>query len=142
MVGRTLRCTSSLWAATGGLLYGSWVLDVSGNAHGTMTDDPKAQRVKIAKLLGAGRVAAAGRNQQVLSTLHKVGADATINLDVPTGDLGQAFAPEAGDSGFQVVIDYVSGPPRRISCFFISAASRYSGSIFSTRSSCWRARRG
>jgi NADPH:quinone reductase-like Zn-dependent oxidoreductase len=37
--------------------------------------------VKIAKLLDAGRVVAAGRNQRVLSTLDKFGADATIHLD-------------------------------------------------------------
>jgi NADPH:quinone reductase-like Zn-dependent oxidoreductase len=67
--------------------------------------------VKIAKLLGAGRVVAAGRNQQVLSTLHQLGADATIPLDLPAQELGEAFAREAGDSGFQVVIDYLWGPP-------------------------------
>jgi NADPH2:quinone reductase len=37
--------------------------------------------VQIAKLLGAGRVIAAGRNEQVLSALHNLGADATIRLD-------------------------------------------------------------
>src|SRR6185437_14041322 len=65
--------------------------------------------VKIAKLLGAGRVVAAGRNQQVLSTLHQLGADATIGLDMPAKELGEAFAREAGDAGFQVVLDYVWG---------------------------------
>jgi NADPH:quinone reductase-like Zn-dependent oxidoreductase len=68
--------------------------------------------VKIAKLLGAGRVVAAGRNQQVLSTLHQLGADATIRLDAP--ELGEAFAREAGHSGFQVVIDYVWGRPTEV----------------------------
>src|SRR5258706_16225862 len=37
--------------------------------------------VQTAKLLGAGRVIAAGRNEQVLSTLHDLGADATTRLD-------------------------------------------------------------
>lgn len=67
--------------------------------------------VKIAKLLGAARVVAAGRNQQVLSTLHKLGADATIRLDAPANDLKEAFVREGGESGFQVVIDYVWGRP-------------------------------
>ena len=35
--------------------------------------------VKVAKLLGAGRVVAAGRNQEALSTLHLLGADAIIS---------------------------------------------------------------
>ena len=67
--------------------------------------------VRIAKLLGAGRVVAAGRNQQVLSTLARHGADATIRLDAPPQELSEAFAREAADSGFQVVIDYVWGSP-------------------------------
>ena len=67
--------------------------------------------VRIAKLLGAGRVVAAGRNRQILSTLHQFGADAVIQLDAPAKELGEAFVREAGDSGFQIVIDYVWGPP-------------------------------
>jgi len=39
--------------------------------------------VQIAKILGAGRVVAAGRNPQLLSTLAELGADATIQLDQP-----------------------------------------------------------
>jgi len=77
--------------------------------------------VKIAKLLGAGRVVAAGRNQQILSTLHQLGADATIPLDVPAQELGEAFAREAGDSGFQVVIDYLWGQPTEV---FLAATTR------------------
>ena len=77
--------------------------------------------VKIAKLLGAGRVVAAGRNQQVLSTLPELGADATIHLDAPAEDLGEAFVREAGDSGFQVVIDYVWGRPAEV---FLAAITR------------------
>jgi NADPH:quinone reductase-like Zn-dependent oxidoreductase len=67
--------------------------------------------VKIAKLLGAGRVVAAGRNQPALSTLHGLGADATISLALPEAELSEAFLREAGQSGFQVVIDYVWGRP-------------------------------
>lgn len=67
--------------------------------------------VKIAKLLGAARVVAAGRNEQVLRTLHDLGADATISLTLLASELSEAFAREAGQQGFQVVIDYVWGQP-------------------------------
>lgn len=66
---------------------------------------------KIAKLLGAGRVVAAGRNQVVLSTLREHGADATIAIDLPEPQLTEAFVEQAGQSGFQVVIDYLWGRP-------------------------------
>src|SRR5215470_12350584 len=77
--------------------------------------------VKIAKLLGAGRVVAAGRNQQALNTLHDLGADATISLALPATELSEAFAREAGQSGFQVVIDYVWGGPAEA---FLAAVTR------------------
>lgn len=67
--------------------------------------------VQIAKQLSAGRVIAAGRNAQVLEKLRQLGADATIQLNQSDGDLKESFAREAGDSGFQVVIDYVWGRP-------------------------------
>src|SRR5271155_3767892 len=61
--------------------------------------------VQIAKLLGAGRVVAAGRNEQVLDTLHDLGADAVIRIDKPGQELKEVFVHEAGDSGFDVIID-------------------------------------
>ena len=66
--------------------------------------------VQIAKILGAGRVIAAGRNEKALATLHELGVDATIQLDKSGEELTKAFAREAGNTGFQVVIDYVWGP--------------------------------
>jgi len=77
--------------------------------------------VKIAKLLGAARVVAAGRNQQALSRLPDVGADTTISLASPVAELSEAFVREAGKSGFQVVIDYVWGQPAEA---FLSAITR------------------
>ena len=65
--------------------------------------------IQMAKLLGAGRVIAAGRNEQVLNTLHDLGADSTIHLGKPGQDLTEAFVHEAGDS-FDVIIDYLWGP--------------------------------
>jgi NADPH2:quinone reductase len=77
--------------------------------------------IKIAKILGAARVVAAGRNQKVLSTLHEHGADATIRLDMPAQELSDAFLQEASQSGFQVVIDYVWGRPAEV---FLAAITR------------------
>jgi NADPH:quinone reductase-like Zn-dependent oxidoreductase len=67
--------------------------------------------VQIAKILGAGRVVAAGRNERVLSTLLELGADATIRLDTPEQELVAAFRREAGEKGFDVIIDYLWGAP-------------------------------
>jgi len=77
--------------------------------------------VQIAKLLGAARVVAAGRNQQALNRLHELGADATIALVADRNEVIEAFVREAGPSGFQVVIDYVWGPPAEA---FLAAITR------------------
>lgn len=77
--------------------------------------------VQIARLLGAARVVAAGRNQQALHVLRDLGADATISLALPEPDLSEAFLREAGQSGFQVVIDYVWGRPAEV---FLAAITR------------------
>jgi NADPH:quinone reductase-like Zn-dependent oxidoreductase len=70
--------------------------------------------VQIAKLLGAGRVVGAGRNQQALEKLRKLGADTTIQLDQPEEELKKSFTREAGDGGFNVIIDYVWGRPTEV----------------------------
>jgi NADPH:quinone reductase-like Zn-dependent oxidoreductase len=67
--------------------------------------------VQIAKLLGAGRVVAAGRNEEALSTMHGFGADATITLSQPIEELKSAFIRESKGTGFDIVIDYVWGHP-------------------------------
>jgi len=67
--------------------------------------------VQLARQFGAARVVAAGRNRQTLENLHELGADATIQLDLPDAELAEAFAREGGEEGFNVVIDYVWGRP-------------------------------
>ena len=67
--------------------------------------------IQTAKLLGAERVIAAGRNERVLSTLRDIGADATLRLDKTGKELTELFAHEAAGKGFDVVLDYVWGPP-------------------------------
>jgi NADPH:quinone reductase-like Zn-dependent oxidoreductase len=77
--------------------------------------------VQLAKRLGAGRVIAAGRDQQVLATLPDLGADATVFLDRPDQDLPAALANAASNGGVQVVIDYLWGRPTEA---LIAAISR------------------
>ena len=70
--------------------------------------------VRIAKILGAARVVAVGRNRARLDALRQLGADETIQLDVADEQLAAAFAREAGSAGFQVVLDYVWGHPAEV----------------------------
>ena len=70
--------------------------------------------VQIAKHLGAGRVVAAGRNEQVSRTLKDLGADATIHLDQPDKELAEAFIHEVGYKPFDVIIDYLWGHPTEV----------------------------
>ena len=67
--------------------------------------------IQTAKLLGAGRVVAAGRNEEVLKTLAGLGADAMIRLDDASSELSETFAREADTRGFDVVTDYLWGRP-------------------------------
>lgn len=66
--------------------------------------------VQIAKILGAGKVIAAGRNPQSLAALPALGADVVIQIDKPGQALSQAFVSAIKD-GVDVVIDYLWGPP-------------------------------
>ena len=67
--------------------------------------------VQIAKLLGAKRVVAAGRSPRVIERIRELGADTTIQIDQPGDTLAGAFAHEAAEGGFDVVIDYLWGRP-------------------------------
>ena len=66
--------------------------------------------VQIAKILGAGRVIAAGRNPKALESTRSLGADTTIQIDQPRKDLVEAFASAAKD-GIDIVLDYLWGAP-------------------------------
>jgi NADPH2:quinone reductase len=66
--------------------------------------------VQIAKILGAGRVIAAGRNPQQLEAAKSLGADVTIRIDTPGKNLVDAFAAVAKD-GIDIVLDYLWGAP-------------------------------
>jgi NADPH:quinone reductase-like Zn-dependent oxidoreductase len=67
--------------------------------------------VRMAKLLGAKRVIGAGRDERRLARLHELGADSTIRIDSDGDVLRDAFAREAGEDGFDVIVDYLWGRP-------------------------------
>ncbi|GAA1444330.1 zinc-binding alcohol dehydrogenase family protein [Leifsonia poae] len=69
--------------------------------------------VQIARLLGAGRIVATGRDEEALRQLSALGADAVINTAVDDAELVQAFRDHAGD-GYDVVIDYLWGRPTEL----------------------------
>jgi NADPH:quinone reductase-like Zn-dependent oxidoreductase len=66
--------------------------------------------VQTAKLLGAGRVVAAGRSAAGLERAISVGADATVRLD-ETDDLVAAFKDAFGGEGPSYVFDPLWGDP-------------------------------
>ncbi len=66
--------------------------------------------VQSAKLLGAGRVVAAGRNPAGLERASSAGADATVRLDEPD-DLAAAFREAFGGEGPSYVFDPLWGAP-------------------------------
>lgn len=70
--------------------------------------------VQIARHLGAGMIAAAGRNPRVLATLPALGADAVIQLDQPDNALRRALRAAAGDAPYDVVVDYLWGRPAEV----------------------------
>ncbi|NUR89667.1 MAG: zinc-binding alcohol dehydrogenase family protein [Nonomuraea sp.] len=69
--------------------------------------------VKVARLLGAGRVVATGRDDDQLREVLAIGADAVINTAVPDEELARAYAEARGD-GYDVVADFLWGRPTEI----------------------------
>lgn len=66
--------------------------------------------VQIAKRRGAKRVIACGRNPEALEETKRLGADATVSLDLSHEALVDALREEI-HPGVDVVLDYVWGPP-------------------------------
>ena len=65
--------------------------------------------VQAAKLLGAQRVVAAGRNPERLKRAAELGADETVSLE--EDDLVAAFKEAAGGDGPTYIVDPLWGPP-------------------------------
>lgn len=70
--------------------------------------------VQAARHFGAARIVAAGRNQQVLDVLPRLGADAAIQLGQPDDAVAAAFTAHAGGHGYDVVLDYLWGHPAEV----------------------------
>jgi NADPH:quinone reductase-like Zn-dependent oxidoreductase len=66
--------------------------------------------VQVARLFGARRVVATGRDDDALAEVAELGADAVINTSVGDDELVRAYATEAGD-GYDVVLDFLRGRP-------------------------------
>lgn len=64
--------------------------------------------VQVARLLGAGRVVAVGRNRERLNELSRIGADGTVVLG--SEDVA-AQLRDAAEGGFDVVLDLLYGEP-------------------------------
>ncbi|HET6319001.1 MAG TPA: zinc-binding alcohol dehydrogenase family protein [Chloroflexota bacterium] len=69
--------------------------------------------VRVARLLGAGRVVATGRNRESLEELKSIGADAVIDLMQPDEALAAEFKAEAA-GGYDVVLDFLWGRPTEV----------------------------
>ncbi|MEV5741872.1 zinc-binding alcohol dehydrogenase family protein [Microbispora rosea] len=69
--------------------------------------------VKVARLLGAGRIVATGRDDDQLREVQALGAGTVINTAVSDEALAQAYLDARGD-GYDVVLDYLWGRPSEI----------------------------
>jgi NADPH2:quinone reductase len=69
--------------------------------------------VQVARLLGAGRVVATGRDDDQLREVRAIGADTVINTAVSDEALARAYTDAKGD-GYDVVVDYLWGRPTEI----------------------------
>ncbi len=70
--------------------------------------------VQVAKMLGAGKVIATGRNKISLDMVTTLGADETINLQQQDELLAENFIKASGENGYDVVLDFLWGPPAEV----------------------------
>jgi NADPH:quinone reductase-like Zn-dependent oxidoreductase len=69
--------------------------------------------VKVARLLGAGRIVASGRDDGQLREVRTLGADMVINTAVSDEALQRAYLDAKGN-GYDVVVDFLWGRPTEI----------------------------
>jgi NADPH:quinone reductase-like Zn-dependent oxidoreductase len=67
--------------------------------------------IPLAKILGAKRVIAVGRNEEALKRLPGLGADEIISLHQADQDLIAAFRRSTAEGGIDIVLDYLWGRP-------------------------------
>ncbi len=80
--------------------------------------------VRIAALLGAGRVVAAGREASLLPSLPEMGASAVVDLKRTDAEVCDALVRESG-GGYDVVLDFLWGRPAEL--FFRAITPRNVG---------------
>jgi NADPH2:quinone reductase len=99
--------------------------------------------VQAAKLLGAGRVVAAGRNPELLERARSLGADSVLKLDEVSGDLVEAIR-SACEGPVDVTIDYLWGEPGAAATLAAGPGARHvqvgnsAGQESTIRSAPWR----
>ena len=91
----------------GGLQPGGTVL-----IHGA-TGVSGRTAIRVAKLLGAGRVVASGRDAGALKELKAIGADGLIDLEQSDEALVDSFK-RAAQGAYDVVLDFVWGRPTEV----------------------------
>ena len=69
--------------------------------------------VRIARLLGAGKIVATGREDSVLESLLDAGASHIIDLKRPDAEIVEAFALHSR-AGCDVILDYLWGHPTEL----------------------------
>jgi NADPH:quinone reductase-like Zn-dependent oxidoreductase len=77
--------------------------------------------VQLARVMGAGRIVAAGRNAGRLRRARELGADEVVELDA--GELAEAFEQAAGGS-LDVVVDPLWGEPAMAALRALATAGR------------------
>lgn len=70
--------------------------------------------VQVAKLLGAGKVIATGRNESSLNLVKTLGADETISLLQADDLLSENFTASYKEKSFDIVLDFLWGHPAEI----------------------------
>jgi NADPH2:quinone reductase len=70
--------------------------------------------IQVAKLLGAARIVATGRNEDALQSLPALGADSVIDLKQSDTQLAGAFKRAAGESGYGIILDFLWGHPTEV----------------------------
>lgn len=78
--------------------------------------------VQVARLLGAERIVAAGRDSERLERAAQLGADATVDLEGP--DLAERMREACGGDGPTVVVDPLWGEPARAATDAASPGAR------------------
>jgi NADPH:quinone reductase-like Zn-dependent oxidoreductase len=70
--------------------------------------------IQVAKMLGAGKVIATGRNEASLALLPKLGAEVVIDLKQSDEEVARAFAEADSESNIDVVVDFIWGRPAEL----------------------------